>query len=191
MQSFNFTNTMLDEGTTFIFGSWICIANGLGGFNSHLANSKESEASSSTPSCDLDEFIDNLDDLLFPNLAQQIKKMSIFNVTSARDAPHQVGSDSNRFEKTTRSKSLAELEEDLDLLLKIKDAGATACSGPPFLTSTRTPTKNTPCAVLHLQAGPEKDSEMREPPLTGRPPPLKTTRNPMATPNRFRAAIWV
>jgi hypothetical protein len=35
MAFFNFTSTMLDEGTTFIFGSWICIANDLGGFNSH------------------------------------------------------------------------------------------------------------------------------------------------------------
>jgi hypothetical protein len=59
MASFNFTSAVLDEGTTFIFGSWICVANGLGGFNSHLANSKESETSSSTPSSDLDEFIDN------------------------------------------------------------------------------------------------------------------------------------
>jgi hypothetical protein len=69
MASFNFTSALLDEGTSFIFGSWICITNGLGGFNSHLANSKELEASSSTPSSDLDEFIDNLDDLLFPDLA--------------------------------------------------------------------------------------------------------------------------
>jgi hypothetical protein len=60
---------MPDEGTTFIFGSWICVASGLGGFNSHLANSKELEATSSTPSSNLDEFIDNLDDLLLPDLA--------------------------------------------------------------------------------------------------------------------------
>jgi hypothetical protein len=39
--SFDFTSAVLDKGTTFIFGSWICVANGLGGFNSHLANSKE------------------------------------------------------------------------------------------------------------------------------------------------------
>jgi hypothetical protein len=32
MASFNFTDAVLDEGTTFIFGSWICVANGLGGF---------------------------------------------------------------------------------------------------------------------------------------------------------------
>jgi hypothetical protein len=32
MASFSFTSTVLDEGTTFIFGSWICVTNGLGGF---------------------------------------------------------------------------------------------------------------------------------------------------------------
>jgi hypothetical protein len=55
MATFNFTSTVLDEGTTFIFSSWICVANGLGGFNSHLANSKEPEASPSTGSSDLDD----------------------------------------------------------------------------------------------------------------------------------------
>jgi hypothetical protein len=69
MASLNFISTMFDEGTTFIFGSWICVADGLGGFNSHLANSKESEASSSTSSSDLDDFIDNLDVSLLPDLA--------------------------------------------------------------------------------------------------------------------------
>jgi hypothetical protein len=53
--------------------------------------------------------------------------MSVFNTTSTRDAPDLFGSDSNRCEKTSRSKSLSNLEKDLDLLLKIKDAGATAC----------------------------------------------------------------
>jgi hypothetical protein len=53
----------------------------LDGFNRHLANSKEPEASSSTPSSDLDDFIDNLDDMLLPDLAQQIERMSIFNTT--------------------------------------------------------------------------------------------------------------
>jgi hypothetical protein len=191
MASFNFTSAVLDKGTIFIFDSWICVANGFGGFNSHLANSKEPEASSSTPSSDLDEFIDNLDDLLSPDLAQQIEKMSVFNVTSTRDAPDLVESDSNRSEKTTQSKSLSDLEENFDLLLKIKDVGATACQGPPFSTPTRTPTKSTPHAVLQLQAGSKKDSEMREPPLIGWPPPLKTTRNPTATPILFQAAFWV
>jgi hypothetical protein len=132
MPSFNFTSAVLDEGTTFIFGSWICVANGSGGFNSHLANSKEPEASSSTPSSNLNDFIDNLDDMLLPDLAQQIEKISFFNATSTRDAPDLFGSDSNRSEKTSQSKSLSDLEEDLDLLLKIKDMGATVSWAAPI-----------------------------------------------------------
>jgi hypothetical protein len=68
MASFNFTSAMLDEGTTFIFGSWICVANGLGGYNSHLVDSREPEASTSTQSSNLNKFINNRDELLLPNL---------------------------------------------------------------------------------------------------------------------------
>jgi hypothetical protein len=132
MASFNFTSVMLDEGMTFIFGSWICVANDLGGFNSHLANSKEPEATSSTQSSNLDDFIDNLDEVLLPNLAQQIEKVSIFHTTSTHDAPDLFRSDLNRSKKTSQSKSLSNLEEDLDLLLKIKDVGATPCREAPI-----------------------------------------------------------
>jgi hypothetical protein len=109
MASLSFTSTVLDEGTTFIFGSWICVANGLGGFNSHLVNSRKPEASTPTRHSDLDEFIDNLDELLLPNLARQIEMMSIFDATSTRAAPGLVGSDSNRSEETTQSESLSRL----------------------------------------------------------------------------------
>jgi hypothetical protein len=132
MASFNFTSTVLDESTTFIFDSWICVTNGLGGFNSHLVNSRKPETSTSTRSSDLDEFIDNLDELLLPDLVLQIENMSIFYATSTCDAPELVGSDSNRSEGTTQSKSLFDLEEDLYLLLKLKDVGATACRGAPI-----------------------------------------------------------
>jgi hypothetical protein len=81
MASFNFTSAVLDEGTTFIFGSWICVANSLGGFSSNLVNSKEPEASSSTPSSDLDK-------LLLPDLVPQMEKMSIFYATFTRDVPN-------------------------------------------------------------------------------------------------------
>jgi hypothetical protein len=77
MASFNFTSAMLDEGTTFIFGFWICVANGSGGFNSHLDDSRKLEASTTSRGSDLDEFIDNLDKLLLPNLVLHIKKMSV------------------------------------------------------------------------------------------------------------------
>jgi hypothetical protein len=48
MTSLSFTSTVLDEGTTLVFGSWICVANGLGGFNSHLVDSWKPEASTTT-----------------------------------------------------------------------------------------------------------------------------------------------
>jgi hypothetical protein len=48
MASFNFTNAVLDEGTTFISGSWVCVTNGLGGSNSHLANPREPEIPAAT-----------------------------------------------------------------------------------------------------------------------------------------------
>jgi hypothetical protein len=57
--------------------------------------------------------------------------MFIFDVTSTRGALELVGSDSNQSEGTTQSKSLSDLEEDLDLLLKLMDMGATACRGDP------------------------------------------------------------
>jgi hypothetical protein len=134
---------VLDEGTTFTFGSWICVANSSGGFNSHLANSREPEASSLTPCSDLDEFIDNLDDLLLPDLALQIEKMSVFDATSTHDALDLVRSDSNRSEGTTQSKSLPVLEEDLDLLLKLKDVGATAHRAVPALKNHSQPDGHT------------------------------------------------
>jgi hypothetical protein len=70
MASLSFTSIVLDEGITFIFGSWIFFANGLGGFNSHLADSRKPEASTSTRSSDLNKFIDNLDESLFPDLVR-------------------------------------------------------------------------------------------------------------------------
>jgi hypothetical protein len=62
MASFNFTSAVLDEGTTFTFGSWICIANGSGGFNSHLSNTRKPEVSASTSSCDINNLIDDLNE---------------------------------------------------------------------------------------------------------------------------------
>jgi hypothetical protein len=88
MASLSFTSTVLDEGRTFIFGSWICVANGLGGFNGCLVDSRKPEASTPTRSSDPDES-------LLPDLVRRIKKMSVFNATSTCAAPGLLGSDSN------------------------------------------------------------------------------------------------
>jgi hypothetical protein len=68
MASLSFTSNVLDEGITFIFGSWICVANGLGGFISHLVDSRKLEASAAIRRSNLDSFIDDLGELLLPDL---------------------------------------------------------------------------------------------------------------------------
>jgi hypothetical protein len=94
MASLSFTSNVLDEGTTFIFSSWICITNGLGGFNSHLIDSKKPEAPAVTRHSNLDSFIDDLMELLLPDLTRKIENTSIFNATPSHAAPG-LGSDSN------------------------------------------------------------------------------------------------
>jgi hypothetical protein len=165
MASFIFTSIVLDEGTTLIFSSWICVANSSGGFNSHLADSRKLEAFAATQRSNLDEFIDNLDELLLHHLTREIERMSVFDATSTRVAPGLLESDSNQSEEAIQSMSLPDLKEDLDRLLKLGDEGATACRGPPFSTTTRTPTQSIHRLVLHLQVRAEEDSRTREPPL--------------------------
>jgi hypothetical protein len=83
MASFSFTGTVLDEGTIFIFGSWICVANGLGGFNSHLADFRKPEASMPTRCSDLDKFVDNFDEFLLLNHVREIETASVFDINCA------------------------------------------------------------------------------------------------------------
>jgi hypothetical protein len=75
MASFCFTSTVLDQGTMFVFALWICVANGSGGFNGHLADSTKPKASVANRSSNLDEFVKNLDELLLPDLAGEIERM--------------------------------------------------------------------------------------------------------------------
>jgi hypothetical protein len=101
MASFSFTSTLLDEGTTFIIGSWICIANSSGGFNGHLVDSRKPEASTPTRCSDLNNFVDSLDELLLPDHAREIETTSVFDTTSTHAAPRLLESDPNRAEEAT------------------------------------------------------------------------------------------
>ena len=38
MATFSFSTTVPPQRATFVFGSWVCITDGLGGFDSHLTN---------------------------------------------------------------------------------------------------------------------------------------------------------
>jgi hypothetical protein len=56
MASFNFTNVVLDEGTTFTFSSWFYITDDGGGFNSHLAETRKPTASATASFRDINDF---------------------------------------------------------------------------------------------------------------------------------------
>jgi hypothetical protein len=98
MATFNFTSTMLDEGTTFIFGSWICVTDGAGSFRRHLVDNMKPEAPVATSRSDLDEFIDNLGEMLLSDLAREIEEQYVFNATSTRARPELLRSDLIRSE---------------------------------------------------------------------------------------------
>ena len=53
MATFAFSTMAFPQGATFVFGLWVCIANGSGGFDSHLANPIAPEAISSESCNDL------------------------------------------------------------------------------------------------------------------------------------------
>jgi hypothetical protein len=54
----------------------------LGGFNIHIDDFRKPDASTPTRRNDLHEFIDNLNELLLPDLAEEIEMMSVFYMTS-------------------------------------------------------------------------------------------------------------
>jgi hypothetical protein len=55
--TYNFIDTVLEEGTTFLFGSWLCVTDGAVGFSSYLGYSASTSTLpptiSSGPSDDL------------------------------------------------------------------------------------------------------------------------------------------
>jgi hypothetical protein len=122
----------------------------LGGFNSHLVNPRELEVPAATQHSNLDEFINNLEEMLLPDLARELEELSIFDVTNTRAASRFLGSDSIRseeqrirfpfglhntttfYQEAMRFESLSALEEDLDRVLKIGEGEATTCWEAPI-----------------------------------------------------------
>jgi hypothetical protein len=48
MASFNFTSALLDEGTTLVFSSWVCIVDGASSIHRHLIHDMKPEASAAS-----------------------------------------------------------------------------------------------------------------------------------------------
>jgi hypothetical protein len=80
MASFQFTRLVPSHGTTFVFGSWVCIADGVGNFCRFLVDMKTPTAGLRS---DLDKFVDDLDDLSIHASTAKIEVESTPGATSS------------------------------------------------------------------------------------------------------------
>jgi hypothetical protein len=94
MASFKFTSAMLPESTTLVVGSWVCIADSAGNFRRLTIDVMKPKTLTASFHSELDEFVDNLDDLLTHGSARKIEEESVFNATPPRAATTMLGSDS-------------------------------------------------------------------------------------------------
>jgi len=92
-------NVVPAKGTTFYVGSWVFIADGLGGFNSHLIDPSVPKTSKAARRQEVDNFVDQLDEIPL-----------LVHIKEVRNRPN--------FDIITPT-TLFELEEDLDSLLEI------------------------------------------------------------------------
>jgi hypothetical protein len=164
MASFKFTSAVPPpQGTTFIFGLWVCVADGAGDFRQFTIDVMKPKTLAVSFHSELDEFVDNLDDLSTHGSARMTEEESVFNVTPPRAATTTLGSDplqsgnlSNRsrlglrnsateHQEANNSESLSTLEKHLDYLLQIEKPeattrrGAVGCLGDNGLMITSTP----------------------------------------------------
>ena len=72
MATFAFSTMTPPRGATFIFGSWVCVANGSGGFDIHLTNSPTLKSSTSEDSNKLARSHDR-GIMLLPDFAKEIE----------------------------------------------------------------------------------------------------------------------
>jgi hypothetical protein len=139
MASFQLTSSVPSQGTTFVFGSWVCITDGEGDFRRFLVDMKPKTPAAFSQS-DLDKFVDDLDDLSIHGFATRIKEESASSVTSSSAATTFLRLDlfqsedsrsrsrlgqrdlATDLQEANASESLYILEEDLDSLLQKPEA---------------------------------------------------------------------
>jgi hypothetical protein len=162
MASFKFTSVVLPRGTTFIFGSWVCVADGADNFRRFIIDMKPKTLAASFHG-DLDEFVNDLDDLSTHGSTTRTEEESIFNATLPHAATTMLGSDplqsenlrdrsrlglrnsATNHQEANNSESLSALQKDLDSLLRIgkpeatTHRGATGHLGDNGLMITSTP----------------------------------------------------
>ena len=142
------------QGSTFIFGSWVCIANGSGGFDSHLTNSPAPKITTSEDSNKL-AGSDNHDIMLLHDLAKEIEAILEDDSSSTRtqinlkSKPTRVGTllaqpvyglrnSSSAYKQMIRSI----YENSLDHLLCIENHSVTASREAPIFDVYPDPVKS-------------------------------------------------
>jgi hypothetical protein len=141
--SFKFTSAVPLQGTTFIFGSWVCVPDGAGDFHRFTIDVMKPKTLTACFHSDLDEFVDNLDDSSTHGSATKTEKESVFNVTLPRAATTMLRSDplqsenlrnrsrlglrnsATEHQEANNSESLSALEKDLDYFIQIRKSEAT------------------------------------------------------------------
>ena len=83
MATFAFSTMAPPQGATFVFGSWVCVANGSGSFHSHLADLRTLRATSSES---FNKLVGSDDHgiMLLPDLAKEIEIKLEDNSSSTR-----------------------------------------------------------------------------------------------------------
>ena len=79
MASFEFSFPAIDAGTTFVFGSWACIADGSGGFSIHLINPASTKTLQQEQLGEI-TFVE----ILLPGIAKEIENLSLSDSTPTR-----------------------------------------------------------------------------------------------------------
>jgi hypothetical protein len=143
MASFKFIRSVPSQGTTFVFGSWVCIADGADNFRRFLVDMKP-KTPAADPRSDLDKFVDELDNLPICVSATTIEVETPPSSTSSDVAATSLRLDSfqsknscNQFKLGSRnlvtdlqeanvSGFLYALEKNLDSLLQLGGPEATA-----------------------------------------------------------------
>jgi hypothetical protein len=98
MASFKFTSVVPPKGTTFVFGSWVCVADGAGDFRQFNIDVMKPKTLAASFHSELDKFVENLDDLSTHGSARKTEEESVFNATPPCAATTTLGSDSLQYE---------------------------------------------------------------------------------------------
>ena len=75
---------VLEKGTSLRVDSWIFIADGLGGFESYSINQDPPEVSETAKHHEFDEFIDQLKEIGFSNLGNEVRIQPKFDAIKAK-----------------------------------------------------------------------------------------------------------